>query len=257
MRALLSIALAVGFAATAAADDDDRIVLGAVGDSLTAAFNAQHLGDNREHSWSTGNSEIVLSHKRRLELEIGRPVVADNEAISGAVASGLDRQITRLLASEPDFVTMVIGANDVCGWADEHHEQLAQFEYDVRMGLRKLVTARPSAHIILGPIPDIYNLWEVAVNQPSCQLKWNIIGMCRPLLDGSRTQAQREEFRLRWGDANEALARIAADFPENVHFDPTVAQTQFDWSHVSPIDCFHPSIAGQNVMAEKTWYSGH
>lgn len=238
------------------AQDAPRVV-GALGDSISAGFNAKHLGDNRDLSWATGDSPLIRSHLRRLEEYFQTQLVGVNESIAGSVASNLARQTSRLLPRHPAYVTIDIGANDVCTWTPDGYEPaLAQFEKDVGDTIRRIITAEPDVSITLAPIPNVYQLWDVAVAMPGCQLKWDITGFCSPLLDSSRTEADRQSFIGRWQEANDALARVAADFPEHVLFDENAIDTPFTWEHVSPIDCFHPSIAGQNLLAEKTWLYG-
>ena len=235
--------------------DDGRPVVGAIGDSLSAGFNAKHIGDNRELSWCTGESPLVNSHLQRLEAFFGKRFRGVNEAIAGSVAADLEHQTSRLLPNHPLYMTLNIGANDVCTWEPHGYEpKLAKFEDDVRAAVTRLVTAEPGVTITMAPIPNVYNLREVAHAVPGCQVKWDILGMCNPLLGSQRTQADREAFRVRWQQTNDALARVAASFPQQVKFNENAIDTPFTWDDVSPIDCFHPSILGQNLLAEKTWF---
>lgn len=257
-HALLGI-LPLAFAVFAVAHGSGETkVIGAIGDSITAGFDARHLGDNRELSWSTGNSPDIQSHLHRLEQVFGANLEARNEAIAGSVASDLDRQITRILVYTPDFVTVAIGANDICGWGRDYEADRAAFEGKVRAALHRILDSDQGAHITLAPIPNIYNLWEVAHDKPSCQTKWNIVNLCAPLLGRDRTEQDRQDFVARWRVANQTLGRIAAEFPATqLSWDPSMADTRFEWEHVSQIDCFHPSVLGQNLLAEKTWQAIH
>jgi len=53
--------------------------------------------------------------------------------------------------------------------------------------------------------------------------------------------------------ANNAMANVAAAFPESVLFNLDVANASFTSEQISPLDCFHPSIDGLNLIADKTW----
>ena len=80
--------------AAAAAGSDGTKVLGAIGDSITTGFDAQHFGDNRELSWSTGDSPLINSHLHRREALLDTHITARNEAVAGSVAATLEGQIT-------------------------------------------------------------------------------------------------------------------------------------------------------------------
>lgn len=253
--------LSCSFPAPARADSQaagtDVQILGALGDSISAGFNAKRLGDNRELSWSTGDSALVQSHLKRLEDFLHAPIAGVNEAIAGSVAANLERQTTRLLPHNPSFVTIDIGANDVCAWTPDNHETaVMQFETDVRASIQRLVDANAQVRVTIVPIPNVYNLWEVAHDQPGCQMRWDIIGLCGRLLGSQRTQAERLAFLDRLQEGNDALSRIASDYPQHVLFDEHALETPFTWEHISPLDCFHPSVLGQNLIAEKTWFYG-
>ena len=84
-------------------------------------------------------------------------------------------------------------------------------------------------------------------------MRWNLFAICPPLLSQYSTTADHEAFVERWRQANEAISHMARAYPLNVVADSRLATTRFDASHVSRIDCFHPSVAGQNLFAEKTW----
>lgn len=258
MRHTIACALlALGFglhAPSTLAAEATPFVIGALGDSITAGFDAQRIGDNRELSWAAGSSKLVKSHARRLGELLGRPVDAFNESVAGAMAADIDEQVSRLLPHKPDYVTLAIGANDVCTWTSDFQPDLQAFEKDLRTELTRLVKALPNVKIMLAPIPDVYNLWTVASKHSGCQTKWDLIGMCSPLLSSDASAADRAAFVTRWEAANAAITSVANEFSENVRHDPRVSDTKFSWEHVSTIDCFHPSVAGQNLLAEVTWY---
>jgi lysophospholipase L1-like esterase len=247
---LAPLALAAGAYAA------DGHVVGAIGDSITTGFDVSHIGDNKELSWATGDNGAVNSILLRVRSERGE-AVGYNEAVAGSVAADLDGQITKLLKRNPDDIALTIGANDVCSWDANHAAALAKFETDMRSAIRRLVDARPDSRIYLMSIPDITNLRAVAVTHAGCQTRWNLTGLCKPLLASARTDAEREAFHERWRDANDVLDRVATEYASNVIHDPTAADTKFTWEHVSTIDCFHPSQAGQNLIAELMWNAGH
>lgn len=230
-------------------------VLGAIGDSISAGTNTQRLGDNRDLSWTTGTKPESESHLKKLTAKLGRTVIGKNEAVAGAKVADLSPQIDRVLRASPDFLTITIGANDVCSWGTNHAQDLATFERGLEAHIQRIVEAEPNVRIYLASIPDMYNLWEVSHTRSGCQTRWNLTGLCSALLGRNVTDLQRQAFVGRWRDANDAIAAVASRFAENVFYDPAMGDTQFEWQHVSGVDCFHPSVAGQNLLSEKTWES--
>jgi len=255
-------ALFGGYSVTAQAQsaaEAETFTIGAVGDSISAGFNADRLLNNRDLSWTTGDSSTrrVNSHYFRLrELHPDLTIRGINEAIAGSVAADLVGQTQRLMRNQVDYVTIMIGANDVCTWEEaDYVEKMRVFQNHVVFAVQSILTANANTRIVLVQIPDVYRIWELGSTR-SCQTKWNLFGMCKPLLGESRSAADREAFRARWRAANNTLANIAAMFPDRVLFDDSLGATPFEWEHVSRLDCFHPSIAGQNLISELTWQNG-
>lgn len=232
------------------------LTLGAVGDSISAGTNTSRLGDNRDLSWSTGTRAESDSHLKKLSLRYGQPVTGRNEAVSGSTVHDLEPQITRVLAYRPDFLTITVGANDVCSWSATHSRELELFETTLQAHLQRIVDALPHIKIYVAAIPDMYNLWQIASQRSGCQSRWNLMRICPALLARDVSELDRQGFVERWRDANDAIEAVAGRFPNNVYFDPSMAETRFEWQHVSTVDCFHPSVAGQNLLSEKTWEGG-
>jgi hypothetical protein len=228
-------------------------VLGALGDSISVGFNATRIGNNFQYSWATGDEEVVNSHKLRLKAYSGDEVTAHNVAVAGSVAGDLDAQIDKLAVHKPDYTTVTIGANDICSWPDDFAAAALQFDAKVRNAVQRLQTINGSMTILLSPIPDMYNLWDLSVRRVGCQAKWDLLRMCPDLLGRDRTEAERQAFMQRWETANDIIHQIALDNPTNVIHNPDLAHVEFTWDHISTIDCYHPSAEGQALYAEKTW----
>lgn len=249
---LRSLALALlSFVASQASAEP--LVMGAIGDSISAGFNAQRLGDNRELSWSTGNSAQISSHLKRLSALRQTQVTGYNEAIAGSVANDLPRQVTRLIPKNPDYVTLAVGANDVCGWPADFDAAREAFKTQITTQIERLTSAHPDVTIMLSPVPDMYNLWSIAKDKPSCQARWDMFGLCSELLGSRATDQSRAAFVRKWEAINSAITEVARDHAANVIHDPELAHMPFVWDDLSTMDCFHPSVKGQNLLAEKTW----
>src|SRR5918995_2263347 len=89
----------------------------AVGDSITqAASSAGSLGsDAPQNSWATGTGTSVNSHYQRL-LALGAPISGrnHNRSVSGARMAGLASQMQGAATLQPDYLTVLIGGNDLC-----------------------------------------------------------------------------------------------------------------------------------------------
>lgn len=230
----------------------------AIGDSITQAYNSKtFLSSSPEISWSTGESRAEGFNSHVLQLRKLLPdfaIKGYNVAKVGAVMTDAERQVGLALQKNPDYVTFMIGANDVCNWPDNHADKLAAFSNNVTRQLDRLVEANPDINVLLVPIPDIYHLWYTAKDNGSCRQIWSLAGICEPLLGSRRTQAQREQFRQRWRDANAALEQAAALHPAQVFFPANLADYSFGPDHVSSYDCFHPSVKGQKLISDLTWH---
>jgi lysophospholipase L1-like esterase len=241
-------------------------VVGVLGDSVSAGFNALRYGDNREYSWagglatdSSGAGFQMQSHARELQTIMpDRQIMVRNEAFVGADSTNLARQTARLLRVKPDYVTIAMGANDVCVWGDDYLPRLTDYEASLRASIEAIIAKNPHVKIVLAPVPSLKLMYEMGLGRQGCQEKWETIGVCRPLLGVGLSNADRERFYERYQHLNEAIASIANRYARHVRFAGALAAVVFDDASVSPLDCFHPSIAGQNLMSQHSfdpsWY---
>lgn len=235
----------------------DRFYMGAVGDSITRGFNSGGILAHPENSWAVGRGhhEDFISHRQRL-TDLGYKVVVRDASLSGAKSGNLKRQVRKLRKMKRlDYVTFLMGANDVCSWSADHASQLALYESRIREAVDSLIEHSPDVKILMLAIPDMMNLWALGVNS-NCQKKWNMIGFCKNLLAESVTDLERKYFGERLSDANHALRRVSSDYPENIRLVQSTGEIQFELAHVSPIDCFHPSVSGQGLLSEESWQEG-
>ena len=246
--------LALGSSTVLAEDQSAPLTFVAIGDSLTTGFNAQRLLDNFPFSWATGttSTSAFVSQASRVEQVAGRTVKRLNFAVAGSRALDLARQAAETQDQKPDFATVLIGANDVCSWPEDHHEALGQFDRDLRAGIDGLLAKNPDVRIALVPVPDMGKLYDLGSTH-GCQAIWNIVGLCSALLGSERSPAERQSFLHRLEDLNHQVESIAASYRNNVRFEAALADVQFEWQDISRIDCFHPSVAGQGKLSQKLW----
>jgi len=236
-------------------------VMASTGDSITRAFNVDWccvLQDAPARSWSTGSSATVLSHYRRLlVLDARLAGHAHNNAVSGARMSDLPRQMRLAAEQGADYVTVEMGANDLCRSSIAAITPTADFEDQFRTALATFVQARPKAKVLVASIPDLYRLWQLFHEDPLAQLVWSTFGVCPSMLSASNSEAERQAVATHEDALNATLAEVCAQFTQCRWDGNAVHDTPFARSDVSPVDYFHPSTAGQNRLAAVTWAAGY
>ena len=232
--------------------------LGALGDSITRAFNINQFNvENPLFSFSTGDS-LATSVINRLKIKMqqnGWPVNAAsyNYAVSGETVLGANStfaaQATVLATASPYMVTVAIGSNDLCqGFLTNAAAQM-QFRDRVVTSLRALtLSANPPKVIFLGSIPRVSALTQIPelAAAPLCLQAWPLL--CPNL------QIGQAAFDAQWAAANQSLAQAAATLGATVIYDGgAVGGTVLTVADVSAVDCFHPSVNGQGKLAMAVW----
>lgn len=256
---VLAISLLLVAATPANAMSPNPRVMAATGDSITRAYNVGWccaFQDNPVYSWSTGTA--VNSHYRRLlalapQLK-GR---AYNDARSGAMMNDLARQLGLAASQRADYVTVLMGANDICTSSISTMTSTATFEAQFRNALGSFVAARPKARVFVSSIPDIFRLWEILHTNPLAVGVWQAFGICQSMLNVTNTSEQRQVVANQQRADNDALARVCAEFSQCRWDGYAVYNTSFATSNISTVDYFHPSISGEEVLASVTWTAGY
>lgn len=252
-------------AATAATALPLPVTMAAVGDSITqAASSAGALGvDAPQNSWSTGTSGTVNSHYLRL-LALGAPISGqnNNRSVSGAKVGGLDAQMQNVVALRPDYLTVLIGGNDLCTDTAAAMTSVTDFRAQFLAAMTTLAAGSPNTNAYVVSIPDAYQLWSLFRNDGWARFIWSVGGVCQSLLaNPTSTQLvdvqRRQAVRQRNIDYNTQLADVCAAFASRCRFDSNaVFNTQFAGSDISG-DYFHPSVAGQAKLASVSWSAGY
>jgi lysophospholipase L1-like esterase len=238
--------------------------MAATGDSITRAFNTGPLPftDWPPSSWSTGSSSAVNSHYRRILAANWRILGRNfNDARSGAEMDAFRGQAATAVAQRVEYVTVLLGANDVCAGSEAGMTPLTTFEAELVAGMNTLTAGLPSARVYVVSIPDVYRLWEVLHTNPAARFVWTLGGICQSMLvnPGSTAPAdvaRRQRVRDRNIAYNTVLAEVCSRYL-HCHFDGNAAfNTDFLPSDVSTRDYFHPSTAGQAKAARVTWEAG-
>ncbi|MFL5935595.1 MAG: GDSL-type esterase/lipase family protein [Gaiellaceae bacterium] len=235
--------------------------IASTGDSITRAFNTCSFpfSDCPAKSWSTGTDSTVNSHYRRIlaanALISGR---AYNDAKTGGKMVDLAGQVQSAVAQHAEYVTILMGANDVCTSSESAMTPVATLRSQLRFALATLSTGLPNARIFVASIPDVYHLWQILHTNFAAVVTWSLGGICQSLLahptsTSSTDQARRLRVRQRSIDDNAAIKAVCAQFIHCRWDGGAVFGTQFATSDVSTRDYFHPSLSGQTKLAALTW----
>ena len=218
-------------------------VMAATGDSITRAFNTGWVPftDNPAASWSTGSDTRVQSHYLRLRAASGRSITAYNNARSGAKMADLNRQMNLAVSQGATYVTVLMGANDVCTSSEGSMTSVQTFTAQFRTAMDTVTSAQPNVKVYVVSIPDIHHLWEILHNNWFARAAWWTFGICQSMLVAF----------------NDALASVCAAYRQCLFDGYAGFRTQFSASDVSTRDYFHPSIAGQAKAAAVTWRNGY
>lgn len=234
--------------------------IAAIGDSITAGVGAapDEFGASPDHVWSTGDADDeVESHYERL-LAAGAEIQErnDNFAFSGADMADGPEQARHVVASRASYVTILLGANDVCTSSIETMTPVADFERDFRDTLDILAQGLPAARFFVVSIPDVHRLWETFKDDPVAVRVWEGAGPCGAMLDPANGDEQREAARQRNIAFNEVLEAVCDEEPRCRHDQQAIFDYDFGSDSVA-LDYFHPSHQGHEILAEVTWRYGY
>ncbi|MDQ0925046.1 lysophospholipase L1-like esterase [Pseudarthrobacter sp. W1I19] len=228
-----------------------------LGDSITQANNVCcSQDDHPEKSWATGDDtdDGMSSHyERLLQLAPGIRAHNFNYSVSGAKASDLPRQVSSAARQGAGYVTLLVGANDLCTPSVESMTSVEEFHSYVDQTLQTLEQMQPRPQVFVASIPDIYQLWNVLHADPAARSAWSDRGICPSMLSVTATEETRQQVVQRHLAFNAVLAEACAQHTNCRTDDYAVYNYQFSTTDVSRLDYFHPSLQGQAKLAEITW----
>lgn len=258
--ALLAVGILVGLLAPtpAAASPALPTSMAALGDSITRAYDVCcSYRDHPGQSWSTGGTwyDGISSHyeriKRRNSAIAGH---AYNDAVTGARMSTAADQASAAAAQHAAYVTILLGANDLCTSSPSTMTSTDAFRAQFRQTMATLKQQLPDARIFVSSIPDIYQLWKVLHTNRVARAVWATAGICPSILGATRTEAQRQLVVAREVAFNQILADTCHQYGANCRWDSGATYNyKFSASQVSVLDFFHPDLDGQAALARVTW----
>ncbi|HEX6331709.1 MAG TPA: GDSL-type esterase/lipase family protein [Actinomycetota bacterium] len=241
---------------TAAAEPEDPVMIAAIGDSITRGTNAAWwFGDHPSLSWSTGFNPLdgLNSHYERAIR--GRPWPWPRElnvSEAGATMADAPAQARAVVARGAEAVTFLLGANDLCAPSPEEMTSLGAFRADLERAMDILADGLPEARILMASLPNVHRLWLLYRHDPLATSFWRLGRTCGAMLDPDATAEDRFHVFVRQLAFNYVLADVCAAHPQCVFDDYAVYRHEFTRDEVSGLDYFHPSLEGQNTLAEIT-----
>jgi lysophospholipase L1-like esterase len=234
--------------------------MAAIGDSITRATDVCcWYGDHPAQSWSTGGGILdgIRSHYERIRAV--QPAISGrnyNDARAGAKMRDAPGQAQVAVGQGARYVTILMGANDVCTHSIATMTPVADFRSQFTATMNVLAQGLPAgSHVFVSSIPNVYQLWALFHNDPAAQLVWAVAGICQSLLSPANTEQDRQTVLAREQAFNQALAQVCSQYAM-CRFDGLAAfNYAFTRSQVSTLDYFHPSRSGQAALASITWSS--
>lgn len=227
--------------------------IAAIGDSITQAVDVCcFYGTWPSQSWSTGFVPLdgIASHYERIRAQ--NPRIRGhrwNNAVPGARMADAPGQAQATVRQGAEYVTILMGANDLCGTLTPTATFRAQFTKTLRI----LRTGLPHTRVFVASIPNLYQLWSVHRTGPVAQAVWRAAGICPSMLDSFNSPADRRAVSNRQRELNRVLHDVCASW-SRCRFDNYLTYNyDFTRSMVSKLDWFHPSRSGQATLATLTW----
>lgn len=237
----------------------EPLTVAALGDSLSRGFDAcAQYGDCPAVSWSTGTDPRVDSIASRLSARLSAPITAVNVARSGAMVEDLDRQVGLALEQQPDVITLLIGANDVCRASTAQMTPTEQYADAVVSALDRLTSGAPEATVLVASVPDVTALLPAAAADPTARFIWSRLGGCTTVLQQPQSTAisaelRREAVRSRITEYDAALRLACAQHDRCVYDGGALNAYRPELSQLSALDYFHPSVSGLTEVAALQW----
>ena len=259
-RALLFSLVAAVLAPAASAVPPLPTRMAAIGDSITRATDVCcWYGDHPAQSWSTGGGSFdgIRSHYERIRAL--QPAISGrnhNDSRAGAKMRDAPGQAQLAVGQGARYVTILMGANDVCTSSIETMTSVADFRAQFTTTMNVLATGLPAgSHVFVSSIPDVYQLWALFHNDAAAQLVWAVAGICQSMLSPFNTEQDRQTVRAREQAFNQVLGEVCGLYAMCRFDGLAVFNYAFTAGQVSRLDYFHPSLSGQAALASITWSS--
>ena len=238
--------------------------------------------ERKNLSWSTGQDKLhrMTSHADRI-VKLRNPkkkglklpdLMVKNFALTGAQVHDVrEHQLPELMKwsekklgqTAPDYVTILIGANDLCSDFLQTPTTTGQYIDDLSYVVDTLLEKSPNTKILVSAMPQVQKVRSVLAKAKltggpiarTCNDIWQLIKVCNrlTLVDDPKSN---EELQQQVQDYFEATGQMVEDrraaYGDRVRFATGPYQTEIHPNDVS-MDCFHPAPSGQDKIANSTW----
>jgi lysophospholipase L1-like esterase len=231
--------------------------MAAIGDSITRAYDVCcSYGDHPGQSWSTGSTSYdgIASHYERIKRL--NPAISGrgyNDAVTGARMAAAPTQATRAVSQGARYVTILLGANDLCTASPSTMTSPEDFRAQFSQAMATLMAQDRDPYVFVSSIPNLYQLWQVLHTNSLARWVWSTANICQSMLGASRTEAGRQLVVDRERAFNQILAEVCAHYPTCRWDSKAIYNYQFSATQVSTLDFFHPSLSGQAALARVSW----
>jgi lysophospholipase L1-like esterase len=254
--------LSTASAANAAISPVGITKIAALGDSITQALmTCSSFSGCPVNSWSTGTTTSVGSHLLKIRgANPGVTVTASNNAVSGALSSGLNAQAQKAVTQGAQYVTIEIGANDACTSTVAKMTPVETYRTNIKTALATLNPAGTTTprQVFVASVPNLYNMYLANKGSSSARFTWSLLRICQSMLanpssTSATDNARRAQVLQRVVDYNTVLAQECANYTTCRFDGNAVFGAAFTSAHISTRDYFHPSLLGQTLLASTTW----
>jgi lysophospholipase L1-like esterase len=212
----------------------------AIGDSITRATDVCcWYGDHPSLSWSTGFNPLDGLHS--------------NDAKAGATMADAPAQAATAVSQGADYITILIGANDVCTSSVSTMTTVDSFRASFESTMSRLTSGLPDAKIFVASIPNVRRLWTLFHDSPLARYIWRTHRVCQSALSETSTLDDRRHVNRRTLAFNEVLEDVCGGYALCRFDGYAVFAYLFSAGQVSRLDYFHPNLNGQDALAEITW----
>jgi hypothetical protein len=248
---LLSLVLVVGLSMTASAITYPP-AMATIGDSISRGALADDTldDDQPEHVWSTGYEagDACNSHLERIRVALPS-AVGYNNADNGDQSDDLLGQANATVPQAVQYVTIEMGGNDVCGDSTAEMTPIATWNFRWNEAIDVLQAGLPGADILVCSVVNVRRVYDVGRTNFGCLLKWNTFTWCKNMLVNGSTQRTEATNMLIAYNSN--LATLTA--AQGVWYDADVYAVAFSRDQLSSIDCFHPDVSLNGVLANVSY----
>lgn len=228
----------------------------ALGDSITPAFDANgslaNAGIQPYYSYAVGWNTSVFSLWKHLERIYGPNSVTPHLlAVPGDKAIDMVWQAALAVQNHSGFVTVLIGGNDLCHHSGSYPNEVlsptpvANFSESLNRTFHILRTQLPPTTVIA--LANVVNVSHLAVLFAGNSQADTVYAQTCPALLNATGRSLLTSMDIAYNRAEVGISRTYGLSTWNI------SALDFPASDVNTLDYFHPSVAGQGMLATAFW----